>query len=119
MTDDLNVPEALAAVLEGAKLIRASNLSGASGRAGVSFMTFVNDLLGLPRTEREGLETERESGHGAFEEQIDRLIRERTEARASRDFERADAIRNELGDMGVEIMDSPEGTTWKLKTPSR
>ncbi len=43
---------------------------------------------------------------------INALIEERNAARASRDFKRADAIRDELLAMGIEIKDSPQGTTW-------
>ena len=42
---------------------------------------------------------------------------ERAEARSTRDFKRADEIRDQLDVMGVEIMDSPSGSTWRLKTP--
>jgi len=45
-------------------------------------------------------------------EKIDSLIQERTEARKNKDFARADQIRDELASMGVEIHDSPQGTTW-------
>jgi cysteinyl-tRNA synthetase len=45
---------------------------------------------------------------------VARLIAERGEARQSKDFARADALRKELLDMGVEIMDGAGGTTWKL-----
>jgi len=43
---------------------------------------------------------------------INALIEERNAARASRDFKRADAIRDELLAMGIEIKDSPQGTIW-------
>ena len=48
-------------------------------------------------------------GDGKLNEQ------ERAEARKAKDFSRADAIRDRLSGMGVEIMDSPEGTTWRRK----
>ena len=41
-------------------------------------------------------------------------IDERVEARARRDFARADAIRDALAQRGVELMDSPRGTTWRI-----
>lgn len=47
-------------------------------------------------------------------EQIEALIAERAEARKNRDFSRSDAIRDELAAAGVEIKDSPDGTTWKF-----
>ena len=36
-------------------------------------------------------------------------------ARKNRDFARADAIRNELAAKGIELLDSKDGTTWKVK----
>jgi cysteinyl-tRNA synthetase len=45
---------------------------------------------------------------------IDAAIAERTSARASKDFARADAIRRELLEMGVEVLDGPEGSTWRV-----
>jgi len=47
---------------------------------------------------------------------IERLIEERKQARAAKDFARADDIRRELTDKGVEIKDRPGGTTeWRFK----
>ena len=46
---------------------------------------------------------------------IDALIAERVTARAEKNFVRADAIRAELTGLGVEVMDSADGATWKLK----
>ena len=45
---------------------------------------------------------------------VERRIAERTEARKARDFARADAIRDELTQMTVELMDSASGTTWRV-----
>jgi cysteinyl-tRNA synthetase len=42
-------------------------------------------------------------------EEVQRLAAEREEARASRDFDRADQIREQLADAGWEIRDTPEG----------
>jgi len=47
-------------------------------------------------------------------ELVDSLIAERSKARAARDFARADAIRDELADMGIAIEDGPQGTRWKV-----
>ncbi len=45
---------------------------------------------------------------------VERLLGERTAARAAKDFAAADRVRSELKQKGVEIMDTPAGTTWKV-----
>jgi cysteinyl-tRNA synthetase len=41
-------------------------------------------------------------------------IRDRATARASKDFTRADQIRNEFKTRGIELQDTPTGTTWRV-----
>ncbi len=64
----------------------------------------------LARSAQEGL-----ADAGLSETEIEALIVERREARANRDFARADQIRDELAAKGVLLLDGPEGTTWKMK----
>ena len=64
----------------------------------------------LARSAREGLS---ESGLSA--EEIERLIVERRDARANKDFARSDQIRDDLAAKGIQLLDGPEGTTWKMK----
>ncbi len=45
--------------------------------------------------------------------QIETLIQERLEAKRAKDFTKADALRNTLLKMGVNIMDSSTGTLWE------
>lgn len=54
-----------------------------------------------------------EESSGPSEDEIEALIGERNEARKTRDFARADTIRDELANRGVLIEDTPAGTTWK------
>ena len=49
-----------------------------------------------------------------FKDKVDNLIEDRSNAKKKRDFELADKIRSELIELGIEINDSPEGTTWKV-----
>ena len=49
-----------------------------------------------------------------FKDKVDSLIEDRSNAKKKRDFALADKIRSELIELGVEINDSPEGTTWKV-----
>jgi cysteinyl-tRNA synthetase len=62
-----------------------------------------DDVLGLDleRMAREGFE---------IPDVVHSLIRERDAARASADFARSDAIRDQLATLGWEVMDTPEGT---------
>lgn len=45
--------------------------------------------------------------------EIDRLIKDREEARRNKDWERADTVRNELAQKGFDIVDTPKGPVWK------
>jgi cysteinyl-tRNA synthetase len=47
--------------------------------------------------------------------EVERRIAERAAARQAKDFARSDAVRGELLEMGVAIMDGPQGTTWKVE----
>lgn len=46
---------------------------------------------------------------------INKLIEERNAARANKDYKRSDEIRAELLAMNIEVLDSKEGTTWRVK----
>ena len=48
--------------------------------------------------------------------QIEELIKQRAQAKAEKDFARADAIRARLTDMKIEVMDTPGGTVWEVAT---
>ncbi|MBZ9686258.1 cysteine--tRNA ligase [Clostridium estertheticum] len=57
-----------------------------------------------------------ENGASNVDEQlINKLIIERADARASKNWARADEIRNEFIAMNIELLDTKEGTTWKTK----
>ncbi|SHE49405.1 hypothetical protein SAMN02745225_00774 [Ferrithrix thermotolerans DSM 19514] len=43
------------------------------------------------------------------------ILEEREKARASKNFERSDQIRDLLTSLGIEVQDSPQGTSWSLK----
>ena len=104
MDDDFNTPHAMAVVFDAVRganraiddgdLERAASLLGDGARAA---------RRARPRRRRE----RRATGDDA---EIDALVRERDEARAARDFARADALRDELTARGIKLEDTPGGT---------
>ena len=98
LADDFNTPEARAVLFEWvARPTAASTPASAVGPGRLGEM-----LHAL------GLETLLEADEEAPEE-LQRLAAEREEARAARDFERADRIRDELAERGWEVRDTPDG----------
>ena len=48
--------------------------------------------------------------------EIERLVRERSEARAAKDYARGDALRKQLLELKIEVKDTAAGSTWKPLT---
>ncbi|KAL0722057.1 hypothetical protein Bca4012_036656 [Brassica carinata] len=78
-------------------------------------------ILGLmPTSYSEVLEQLKEKAlkrAGLKEEDVLERVKERTDARKNKEYERSDAIRKELANVGIALMDSPEGTTWRPAIP--
>jgi cysteinyl-tRNA synthetase len=55
------------------------------------------------------------AGDVAFKARVEALIARRVAARAAKDFAAADAIREELTGLSIEVMDSADGAVWRLK----
>ena len=51
--------------------------------------------------------------NGEVDEEIEKLIEERNQARKNKDFARSDKIRDELAAKGIVLEDTPDGTIWK------
>ena len=118
MLNDLNTPIALAKALEGAKVItrEADSLSSASGASAQRFVDRINALLGIVKYDRETTFGEQEPKKPEVDEAwIQSKIDERNEAKKSKNFPQADAIRNELAAKGIELRDTPNGAEWVLK----
>jgi cysteinyl-tRNA synthetase len=95
LADDFNTPRAMAEVFE---LVGEANRGEVSGV--VPALTEMLELVGL------GSLAESEEGADAAAEE---LMAEREQARAAKDFERADSIRERLAEIGWEVRDSADG----------
>jgi len=109
MNDDLNTPEALSILFGLAKLVNNSASEKEQGMY-VSTMKELSQVLGLLN---ETPEVFLQYGAGLSEEEISAQIQQRNEARNSKDFQKADQIRDDLAAQGILLDDSSKGTTWK------
>lgn len=109
MQDDFNTPDAITAMFE---LVSAANQlmtrqDASPGDLALCLELFeqMNEVLGLLPQKQEEL----------LDEQIDQLIQERTEARKSKNWARADEIRDLLQEQGILLEDTPQGIRWRRK----
>lgn len=119
MCDDLNTSVAIAKALEGAKHInRSGELSVTEAKAGLWFLRKINALLGIVCPDYQDCG----GGAGTAEQEpqiegrpVSEWIEARETSKKSRDFATADKIRQTLSNAGIELRDSPDGTTWVKK----
>ncbi|WP_129716073.1 cysteine--tRNA ligase [Pedobacter sp. SYP-B3415] len=109
MNDDFNTPVVIAELFEAARIINtlydgkgkidAGNLDGLKQL----MQDFVVDVFGLQ---------EEAQGDNGFKEVLDMVINLRREAKENKDYATSDKIRIGLQEMGIQLKDSKEGTTW-------
>lgn len=111
LDDDLNTAEALGAIFE---YVRDTNTAMDAGEFFAGNVGSAINLLAqfdkifavLAPTVAEG---------SISDAQVDELIAERTQAKKSRNFKRADEIRQQLLDQSIVLEDTKEGVRWKRK----
>ncbi len=108
MDEDLNTPQALAALFDLARAINRASAEGVNVGEAQATLVELTGALGLTLAERE------EVVDADLAARAQSLVDRRSELRAARDFAGADAIRAELASLGVEVTDSPSGTTWRI-----
>ena len=108
LSDDLNTPQMIAS-MHG---LRNSAASG-NERDRSQFAASLRFLGFLSESAAEW-NSRKQQASGIDAKRVDRLISDRTAARARKDFKESDRIRDELAAMGVVIKDSKEGTTWEI-----
>jgi cysteinyl-tRNA synthetase len=106
LDDDLNLPQGVGLVFE---LIREANAALDAERVSEQGLAA---LQGLIDDVDAHLDVVRADEPGLAEE-VERLIAEREDARKSRDFAKADRIREDLRHRGIALEDSKEGVRWR------
>lgn len=105
MDDDLNTADAISKVYE---LIRYTNTFDENTdlkvvKGAVKLLSDFTSVLGLLYKEEDD----------NLDEKVEKLIKEREEARKNKDFKRADEIRDALKEMNIELKDTRNGVIWK------
>jgi cysteinyl-tRNA synthetase len=127
MDDDFNAAQALGVLFE---TVRAANrfLAETNEITPLAVALIANarhlfieagSVLGLfttsPAVWLEGIKAAKAGEIDIAPEEIERLIAERAEARAAKNFKRGDEIRDLLLVKGIQLLDSAQGTTWNVK----
>ena len=106
MDDDLNTADAISVLFE---LVKYANSNVTAGNSAGYIKTVrdkiltLGDILGLI------LEKKEEN----LDSKVEEMIAQRQAARKAKDFAKADAIRAQLLEMGIELLDTREGVKWK------
>jgi cysteinyl-tRNA synthetase len=101
MDDDLNTSAGTAAIFDMVREVNRLELGGAAAASALALLRRFDSVLSVLGDE------------GEVDQEVERLIQEREEARGRRDFARADEIRAALRARGIVLEDTPQGTQWK------
>ena len=113
LCDDLNTPRVLAELSGLAKAVETAESDTARSMAKSNLLAAAK-VIGLLQGDADAWFTA-----GADDDltaKVEALLAERIAARAAKNWPEADRIRKELDDLGIVVMDGPNGATWKLRT---
>lgn len=103
ISDDLNMPNALTVLFD---VLKDSNLNS---KEKIHLVENFDSVFSLDLLIKE------ETNTNLDEALINNLIAERNEARNNKDWAKADQIRDQLNEMNIELIDTKEGVSWKVK----
>jgi cysteinyl-tRNA synthetase len=113
MNDDFNTPEALAVMFD---LVRDLNVARKAQTTNIAQLAttlkLLGGVLGILQLDPE-VYFKGESAEGLSNDDIDRLVQDRTNARVNKDWAESDRIRDLLLDQGISLDDSKDGTSWR------
>ena len=102
LENDLNTANALSVLYE---VLKDSELNG---KTKLELINSFDKVFSLDLIKNE------ETIDSELEDYINKKIEERKEAKANKDYNLADSIRDELASKGVRLIDTKEGTTFEL-----
>jgi cysteinyl-tRNA synthetase len=112
LNDDLSTPQVIATLFEAVKWINEV----VAGRSKIAkedlkilkttFKVFVFEILGFVH--------EKSSNNQTLDGVMDLVLEIRNTAKSNKDWETADKIRNQLNELGIEIMDGKDGSSFKI-----
>ncbi len=113
LDDDLNTPQAIAVLFDVVREANKARDAGELGCAAAARALFDDLLVGVLGVDAHvGLERD----DALLDEVLRLLLEQREQARKRRDFVAADAIRDQLADLGVTVEDTPDGARWRRQT---
>ncbi|MEA1065748.1 cysteine--tRNA ligase [Erwinia sp. HR93] len=116
MNDDFNTPEAYSVLFDMAREVnrlKAEDMAAANGMA--AHLRKLSAVLGLLEQAPELFLQSGSLANDGEAAEIEALIAARNAARSAKDWAAADAARDRLNEMGIELEDGPQGTSWRRK----
>lgn len=114
MDDDLGTPAAVAVLFD---VVREGNRADDPTPHAAQVLAML-DVLGLnpadPAWSGSGAGAQDDKLKGAVDALVAGLLEERAKAREAKDWARADAIRDQIKQAGIEVEDTPDGPKWSI-----
>ncbi|OSM98927.1 cysteine--tRNA ligase [Lonsdalea populi] len=116
MDDDFNTPEAYSVLFDMAREVNRMKTEDPAAAHGLAAaLRQLAKVLGLLEQEPELFLQSGAQADDNEAAEIEALIKQRNDARQSKDWGLADAARDRLNEMGIVLEDGPQGTIWRRK----
>lgn len=114
MDDDVNIPRALAVLHEQTRAGNAALAAGEDASEVANAVMAMAEVLGLAQLMSFNAEGTSGAEHEALDALIQAVLAERADARAQKDWAKADAMRDLLASAGVQVKDGANGSSWSV-----
>ena len=114
MDDDVNIPRALAVLHEQTRAGNTALAAGEDASEVANAVMAMAEVLGLAQLMSFNAEGTSGAEHEALDALIQAVLAERADARAQKDWAKADAMRDLLASAGVQVKDGANGSSWSV-----